>query len=157
MATLLPAYHIGIVVADLERAMLEMSENLGVEWHTPFNAPTQILADGEVVKTVSPRLVYSKQGPAYLELLEQVPDTIWDTPGLHHIGLWSDDVPNESDRLVAGGLPLVQRDLDMATGATICYHHTSDDLRLEITDIGRGGPSVANYLSGAYDQLLLGK
>lgn len=76
---------------------------------------------------------------------------------LHHIGLWSDDVPSESDRLVAGGLPLVQRDLDVATGAMICYHRTSDDLRLEITDIGRGGPSVANYLGGAYDKLLLGR
>ncbi|MFI9503008.1 VOC family protein [Nocardia sp. NPDC052566] len=156
MTTLLPAYHIGIVVADLERSMLEMSETLGVEWHTPFDAPTQILADGAVTTTVSPRLAYSKQGPAYLELLERVPDTIWDTPGLHHIGLWADDVPTESDRLATSGLPIVQRDLDMATGATICYHRTSDNLLLEITDIGRAGPSVANYLSGAYDKLLRG-
>ncbi|MFI5783892.1 VOC family protein [Nocardia sp. NPDC051570] len=156
MSTLLPAYHIGIVVTDLERAMLELSENLGMEWHTPFNAPTQILVDGVVAKTVAPRLVYSKQGPAYLELMQQVPDTIWDKPGLHHIGMWSDDVPQESERLAAGGLPLVQTDLDVGTGGTINYHHTVDGLLFEMADIGRGGPGVAAYLSGAYDQLLLG-
>lgn len=156
MPTLFPAYHVGIVVADLDRSMAEFTETFGVEWHRPFQAPTEIRIDGQPTKSVAPRLTYSKQGPVYLELLEQVPDTIWSEPGLHHLGFWADNVPDESKRLAESGIPLLQTDLDVATGATICYHSTGDGLRLELVDIGRAGPSIASYLSGAADKLIGG-
>ena len=49
---------------------------------------------------------YSAEGPQHIELLEGEPGSIWDgrvTPGLHHIGVWSDDVAGETSRLVKEG------------------------------------------------------
>ena len=45
--------------------------------------------------TIPLRFTYSAEGPQHVELLEGAPGSIWDgreQPGMHHVGLWSDDV-----------------------------------------------------------------
>ena len=61
------------------------------------------------------RFTYSSAGPQHVELLEGGPGSVWDgvaEPGLHHVGLWCDDLVGETERLIAGGwtLRLAQRD-----------------------------------------------
>jgi catechol 2,3-dioxygenase-like lactoylglutathione lyase family enzyme len=52
---------------------------------------------------------YSKEGPVHLELLQGQPGPVWDTsvPGLHHTGVWVDDVAATTARLVGEGWKLV--------------------------------------------------
>ncbi|MEU7145305.1 VOC family protein [Nocardia sp. NPDC046473] len=152
MPTMQPAYHIGIVVADLDKAMAELGK-IGLEWHAPTRNDSDVFSNGETTH-VQPWMTYSKQGPPYLELLEQMPGTIWSEPGLHHLGIWADDVPAESKRLTAEGLPLLISSHDNTTDSPSCYHQTSDGVRLELMDIGRVGPGLALYLSGAADDYL---
>ncbi|MBF6331928.1 VOC family protein [Nocardia transvalensis] len=150
MSTLFPHYHVGIVVTDLDAAMAEFAEHLGLEWHTPVAVESD-LHSGAGTTAFTSRMAYSKQGPPYLELLEQRVGTPWSEPGLHHLGLWTPDVPSESERLLAAGLPRIVSASDVSTGAPFVYHETSDGIRLELIDIGRTGPGVTFYLSGALD------
>jgi catechol 2,3-dioxygenase-like lactoylglutathione lyase family enzyme len=55
------------------------------------------------------RFTYSAQGPLHLELLEGAPGSIWDgreSPGLHHVGVWSDDVAADTEALLDAGWTL---------------------------------------------------
>ncbi|MFI5776346.1 VOC family protein [Nocardia sp. NPDC051570] len=154
MPIMLPSYHIGIVVADLRQAMAEFGK-IGLEWHAPVRNESDLIVGGEKVP-YSTWMTYSKQGPAYLELLQQSPGTIWAETGLHHLGLWVDDVPAESEHLTAEGIPLLQQAYDKVVDAPFSYHQTSDGIRLELMDIGHVGPGLATYLSGAADDYLNG-
>ncbi|RDI64350.1 VOC family protein [Nocardia pseudobrasiliensis] len=155
MSTVFPHYHVGIVVADLEAAMAEYSEHLGVEWRPPVPVQSDLRTeDGS--RLFTSRMVYSRQGPPYMELLERRAGTPWSEPGLHHLGLWTPDVESESERLTEAGLPRIISAADHSTGAPFVYHQTADGVRLELIDIGTTGPGVFTYLSGALDDLLSG-
>ena len=148
MALITPAYHVAVVVKDLDRAMEELGAILGVSWHVPFGGEGYQLLHGVQVPVTS-RVTYSTAGPPYLELLQQCPGSIWETTGLHHIGVWVDDWRAESARLVAAGLPVESVGVDANGEWTAgCYHSTADGLRLELVDIGRSGPKLARYLNG---------
>jgi hypothetical protein len=95
-------FHLGVVVADLERGMEEWTGALGVSWRTLFSGEADIDRGGTVTTMAVPA-VYSADGPVHLELITVVPGTVWDVPGLHHAGFWSDDIPADRDRLVARG------------------------------------------------------
>jgi catechol 2,3-dioxygenase-like lactoylglutathione lyase family enzyme len=102
-------YHHGVRVPDLDAAMAEVGVALGLTWCEPqVRAQAVWLPDvGET--TVPMRFTYSMQGPQHVELLEGAPGSIWDgrdAPGVHHIGVWSDDVAGESAALVAAGWTL---------------------------------------------------
>ena len=94
-------HHLALVAADLERGMEEVGEVYGVTWTTPRHLELDVRAAGQVT-SVPLSVVYSKQGPLFLELLEAVPGTVWAaTPDsqLHHIGVYVDDVQAEIERL----------------------------------------------------------
>ncbi|OBK20619.1 bleomycin resistance protein [Mycobacterium asiaticum] len=93
-------YHTGIVVPDLEAAMARLSSLAGYQWIEPmsYTLPFRTAAG---VRELTPTLVYSVQEP-YLELVQQVPDTVWmAAPGnaVHHLGYFSDNL-GESGRLL---------------------------------------------------------
>ena len=148
MAIAGPPYHVAVVVADLDRAMGELGELLGVTWHDPFGGEGYQLLHGVQVEATS-RVTYSREGPPYLELLQQCSGTVWAETGLHHIGIWVDDFKAESARFAEKGAPLeavgVTADGAWTAG---CYHRTGDGIRIELVDIGRSGPKLARYLSG---------
>jgi len=103
-------YHQGIRVPDLDLAMAEIGDALGVGWCTPQEHPQTVwMPDGG--ETVIPlRFTYSAQGPQHLELLEGAPGSIWDgreAPGLHHVGVWSDDVATDTSALLDAGWTLL--------------------------------------------------
>jgi catechol 2,3-dioxygenase-like lactoylglutathione lyase family enzyme len=102
-------YHHGVRVPDLDVAMDEVGAALGITWCSPQSRDQPVwLPDGGAT-TVPMRFTYSAEGPQHVELLEGAPGSIWDgrdLPGLHHIGVWSDDVPGETDALIAAGWTL---------------------------------------------------
>lgn len=99
-------YHHGVRVPDLAVAMDEIGAALGLTWCEPQEREQRVWLP-DIGETVVPLLfTYSAEGPQRLELLQGAPGTIWDgrvQPGLHHIGVWSDDVAGETEALVAHG------------------------------------------------------
>lgn len=99
-------YHQGIRVPDLDAAMAELGPALGVTWCEPQDLDQTVWLPGDGVVTLPLRFTYSAEGPQHLELLQGPPDTIWDgrgRPGLHHVGVWCDDVGAATRDLAASG------------------------------------------------------
>ena len=100
-------FHVGIRVADIDAAMDEMGPTLGLTWATVQHNPAQRVwtPDGGAAE-VPLTFVYSREGPQHVELLQGPVGTIWDgadDPGVHHVGLWVDDVAAETERCLAAG------------------------------------------------------
>ena len=99
-------YHQGVRVPDLDAAMAELGPALGLTWCEPQQREQAVWLPGEGATTIPLRFTYSAEGPLHVELLEGAPGSIWDgrtEPGLHHVGLWCDDVAAETARLVEAG------------------------------------------------------
>ncbi|MGB5756477.1 MAG: VOC family protein [Acidimicrobiales bacterium] len=100
-------YHTGIRVPDLDSAMAELGPTLNVTWAEVRDLPEiQLWSPGNGVQAVSLRFTYSCEGPQHVELLEGSPGCIWDgrdDPGLHHLGVWVDDVHAETVAALADG------------------------------------------------------
>jgi len=107
-------YHQGIRVPDLDAAMAELGPALGLTWCAPQAGKQRVWLPGQAEATLPLRFTYSAEGPQHVELLEGPAGSIWDGrehPGLHHVGLWCDDVAGETERLLGLGwtLQLAQR------------------------------------------------
>jgi len=90
-------FHAGIVVADIERALDDLSTALGVSWG-PILGPRQI---GDWTLSSA----FSKEQP-YLEVLQGSEGSPWYAehgPLLHHLGFWSGDPEGEAKALSAAG------------------------------------------------------
>ncbi|MEC7810750.1 MAG: VOC family protein [Actinomycetota bacterium] len=104
-------FHIGIRVPNIETAMEEMGESLNVTWAELVENPSQGLwtpDDGQ--QNIPLKFVYSREGDQHLELLEGQPGSFWDgneNPGVHHFGVWVDDVKVETERLLGHGWDLL--------------------------------------------------
>ena len=108
------AYHVGVRVPDIERAMAEMGSTLGLQWCSLQESEQTVwLPDRGSVK-IPLRFTYSSAtapaSPMHVELLEGAPGSIWDgrvAPGAHHLGVWSDDVRTDTQTLVDAGWNLL--------------------------------------------------
>lgn len=102
-------YHTGIRVPSLDAAMSELGEGLGVSWcSVQTGTQTVWLPDGGLTE-IPLRFTYSTEGPMHLELLEGAAGSLWDgrdNPGLHHIGVWSDDVAADTRAMLDRGWSL---------------------------------------------------
>ncbi|WP_069159622.1 VOC family protein [Nocardia altamirensis] len=149
MPILVPGYHFGVVVADLGKAMDELTELLGLEWLEPIRCGRQVSPFG--APAIGPMMTFSKQGPPYFELLEQVPNSIWSETGLHHVGFFADDTKTESLRMSEAGFPqqATATVLESASEPGVCYHRTTDGLLVEIVEQWVGAPALTYYLTGA--------
>jgi catechol 2,3-dioxygenase-like lactoylglutathione lyase family enzyme len=99
-------YHHGVRVPNLEAAMAEIGAAAGVTWCDVQEREQAVWLPKVGTTTVPLRFTYSAQGPQHIELLEGAPGSIWDgrlQPGLHHIGVWSDDVAGDTAAAVAQG------------------------------------------------------
>lgn len=97
-----------------------------------------------------PAFVISLDGPPHIELLSRVEGSMWDQLGLHHLGMWSDDVPVDSATLESRGCAwesaLMAPDGRRAGG---CYHRlTTIDARVELVSRPNSAPALARYLAG---------
>lgn len=103
------AYHQGVRVRNIDAAMVELGSSLGVEWCDVQEREQGVWLPGVGATSLPLKFTYSRGGPQHIELLEGPVGTIWDgsvSPGLHHIGLWSDDVAADTTAMLAAGWSL---------------------------------------------------
>jgi catechol 2,3-dioxygenase-like lactoylglutathione lyase family enzyme len=100
-------FHVGIRVADLEAAQQELSGSMGVRWTMPAHIPMKAWVPGEGYRKWDLTISFSVEGPVHIELLRGSPGSYWDTSiggaGLHHIGVWVDDVARANEELISQG------------------------------------------------------
>ncbi len=100
-------FHTGIRVTDIDQAMDEMGNTLGVTWARVQHNPSQaVWTPDRGLETVALTFVYSCEGPQHIELLQGPEATVWDgsqQPGVHHVGVWVDDVVAETERCLDAG------------------------------------------------------
>jgi hypothetical protein len=120
-------FHVGVVVPDLEAAIAEAEQGLGLV----FGAPHESRYGPDTI-----RVTYARQGPPYYELIEGAPGSQWDTSGgprLDHIGYFAHDLDADAAALEAAGMPV---DIDGRTyGGRFTYHRASaTGMRVELVD-----------------------
>ena len=149
MPLITPPYHITLVVADVEAAKEDLGRVLGLSWGKTQNRRVTTDSPARGVKEIVVCYAYSLNGPPYLELVQQVPDSIFAELGLHHIGIWCSDFVEESARLEAEGWPRecvnVTPEGEWMSGL---FHRGPSGLRVEVIDIANSGPRLVKYLNG---------
>jgi lactoylglutathione lyase len=135
-------YHVGYVVEDLVAAMAQFTDTIGARWVDHFVDVRYRDHEGATVE-VNLHTSFSLDGPTHIELIEAAPDTIWQLgngPSLHHIGLWTDDIPAEAERLMRTGMPAVASgfgpDNTTDTGY-FSYHANPLGAKVELVDIAK--------------------
>jgi catechol 2,3-dioxygenase-like lactoylglutathione lyase family enzyme len=100
-------FHLGIRVADLEAAQRELTESIGVRWTTPAAIPMKAWAPDTGFQSYDLTISFTTDGPVHIELLHGSPGGYHDVSqggaGLHHIGVWVDDVAKVNQELVGQG------------------------------------------------------
>lgn len=133
-----PHYHVGIVVPEIHAARDRLSDLLGVRWGPVMHLDGIELRDGAGTDLVLPStMCYSASDPA-LELIEEVPGSVWVTnehSNLHHIGFWVDGFASVSGALAAASCPLQITGRSGADApATFAYHRDPLGIRIELVD-----------------------
>lgn len=131
-------WHTGIVVDDLQAAMDELGEQLGVTWHEGGAAVRMSTDEG--VRTVTTRYALSKEGPHHVELGQSIEGTLWSAPSpghAHHLGYWVDDVVAASAALDELGSPRAATIAISDDAPPMCaYHRTTSGLYVEVVSRG---------------------
>jgi catechol 2,3-dioxygenase-like lactoylglutathione lyase family enzyme len=149
--TVLEAYHVGILVADIAEASERFSSILGVT----FNPPTTLCADCEDENGRRPfelTVTYSREGPLHYELLQANENEIYSIAlgeGLHHVGLWCRNPLQELERLepltLHPQLRLLRHDGEMAVWYSQAQQ--AHGVRFEFVD-EQDRPGIEGLMSG---------
>jgi hypothetical protein len=132
-------YHVGIVVEDLDAAAAQLSELLGVTWGAISEVGEMTVRGPDGNDHAVPlRCVYSTEAPR-LELIEEVPGSIWvrnEHSNLHHIGVWTEGLAGESDRLAAMRCPMQLAGVVGGEAPKMwAYHGAELGIRIELVDV----------------------
>jgi catechol 2,3-dioxygenase-like lactoylglutathione lyase family enzyme len=134
-------FHTGVRVPDLDEAMAELGDGLGLTWAEARENPAQTLwTPTEGLQEIHLRYTYSAEGPQHVELLEGPAGSFWDgrdRTGAHHLGVWVDDLVGETDRLVGKGWTLVGAQRDPGDGegfGVFTYVQPPTGLIVELVD-----------------------
>lgn len=128
-------FHVGILVADIDRAIVRFSDALGVHFTDPAEQITTLYDPDPAECRV--RAAYSTNEPPYLELVEAVGDGVLSLrhgEGLHHLGFWAPDFDTYVASETGVKLPAGPR-FCLAAGAPTMWLTNPDDLhgvRLEM-------------------------
>ena len=133
-----PHYHVGIVVADLAAARVELQQQLGVTWGPVFHLDAVEYREGSGRDLALPTTICYSVDEPHLELIQEIPGSVWvrnQHSNLHHIGFWSDDLDADGTELTAAGCPLqlCGRAGDEAP-VSFAYHRNDLGVRVEIVD-----------------------
>jgi catechol 2,3-dioxygenase-like lactoylglutathione lyase family enzyme len=139
--------HIAIVVSDLDRAMKEYSQGLGVEWAPSFDMPPGLTGGSDVHEGgvsfdgLSAVLPLVSAGPAPIELVYTEPSSpasiLWGCPDgrdyVHHIAYYVEDIAAESKRLSDAGWAR-EWYVDLHGPLRMAYHRSQLGVRIELVD-----------------------
>jgi catechol 2,3-dioxygenase-like lactoylglutathione lyase family enzyme len=122
-------FHSGLVVADIDMAMADLSASLGVRWKGGRPTVHHLHFDGTDVE-IELRIAFTVHGPPHIELIEAKEGTIWPLAavGLHHLCYWSPDAESAAASLEAQGY----RRLMGQPGSRGGYFEGPTGLRVEI-------------------------
>ena len=100
-------YHVGYVVEDIHAAMGDYTAAAGLTWSEVALRSLRVRLDGGDPVEVELLAAYSRQGPPYVELIQELRGGVW-TGGHHgarldHIGYWEPDLAGTTARLHAAG------------------------------------------------------
>lgn len=132
-------YHVGIIVSDIGAARIRLTEVLGVEWGPVLHLDSADYRDGWGTDLELPTTMCYSTGNPCVELIEEVPGTIWvrnEHSNLHHLGFWSDRLGDDSAGLATVGCPmqLCGRSGHQAP-ASFAYHRDEElGVRIELVD-----------------------
>ena len=135
-------FHVGVRVPDLEAAMAELAADLGLTWAQVVERDQALWTKERGQHTVRLRFTYSCEGPQHVELLQGETGSMWDgadAPGVHHQGVWVDDVAAEVERRVDSGV-------DARGGGTIAGRWLRPD---GLRPLPRRLPARASHREGA--------
>lgn len=100
-------FHIGHLVPDIDRAMAEIGGATGLDWaRVQHTQARTVWTPQRGTEEVALTFVYSRSGPQHVELLCGEPGSIWDgatSAGVHHVGVWSDDIAVDAQQFVSDG------------------------------------------------------
>lgn len=120
--------HVGIIVEDLDAAMAELTEALGVRWLPVQERPND---------HTTLRLTFSTEAP-YIELIEGSPGTSRDTsngPHVDHLAYWTESFAADKERMQASGLTL-EVEGSSPFGGSWCYLSSRiTGVRVELCDV----------------------
>jgi catechol 2,3-dioxygenase-like lactoylglutathione lyase family enzyme len=139
MPTLGSHYHVGIVVADLATARERLRALLGITWGPVMHLDEVAYRDADGTDLVLPTTICYAAGHPSIELIEELPGTIWvrnEHSNLHHLGFWTPELAGDGAALIGGGCPLqlCGRSGDHAPD-TFAYHRDEDlGVRFELVD-----------------------
>jgi hypothetical protein len=97
-----PVFHVAFVVEDIEEASAAWGRAIGVRFGK-LQTPSLVWGTPEGKRELVCKFVYSINGPPYIELVERRDDSFWEEVGFHHLGVWSNDVAVDSERLTSIG------------------------------------------------------
>jgi len=131
-------YHVGIVAADFDAGMTRLVSLLGVRWGDVLETQTPVRDPSDGRKELMPmRVAYTIDAP-HLELIEEVPGSIWTCnpySNLHHIGYWS-SLQDDSLRLGRSNCPAEVTGWSdgMQAPQIFAYHLDPLGIRIELVD-----------------------
>jgi hypothetical protein len=142
-----PFYHVGFIVPELGQAQRDLSSTLGLSWASQQRRDLPVMVEGATVqRDIS--FVYSIEGPPYIELIgaNEPPWSAQD--GLHHMGIWSEDVVADMEALIAEKYTVAATGLNRKgyTGG-FAYLNSPTGILLELVD-ARGQASFDAWLAG---------
>jgi catechol 2,3-dioxygenase-like lactoylglutathione lyase family enzyme len=114
--------HVGHIVADLDQAMARYTAELGLHFAEPVSYGR---------RPYTSRFTCSTGGPVTVELIQEVPGTLWTVESgspVHHLAYWVDDFAQQVQALAERGLRLE------ASGPTFAYLRSDLGLRIELMD-----------------------
>ena len=141
--------HIGYVVADLPATAARWSEQFGVTW-APVQRRLRPVRQEGVDLTVDLAVTWSLDGPVRVELLEEVPGTVWERcrgHPVHHICYWVPDLGTEAERLMGSGWTVEITEPGPGPVNGFAYLIDGDGFRVEPKSED-GRPAIDRWLSG---------
>ena len=129
-------FHIGVIVADMNKGLEDIARRFGASFPDPRDAQVSIRYKGEV-QSVPVKFAYSRQGPPYIEVIQAVPGTVWEANAgsrIHHLGVFCDNVEDEIARLESEGYTYEGASLgpDGKSLAGAQYINNESGIRLEL-------------------------
>ena len=140
-------FHTGVVVEDIHAAIAAYTAT-GAEFTEVRDITMDVVLDGER-RTEHMLAAYTKQGPPYVEFIQELAGDIWgpDALNLNHLGYWVEDVERAAKELERSGFTL--RLLPAATPARIGYLSGPGNVWVELV-APAVRPSLDQWLATTY-------